>query len=279
MGVDHLSGWAIHTSLRIARGLGRSFHAISDRYTPALREVFEPLPLAEARAIGGRMEANRFTRHTMRGLARLVGWSYLRSLVEIRGADALKARGARGALVVSWHWGLGAALLVALARVGETGHVLRYSNDLEEPEFASIVTGDELKTRAQAVEAAVRSLRAGGVVVLFQDVYAPEEALPTRPIPLWSRVVRLPAGPASLARLGRADVYVGHAFWRGGSPPIRVDIEPPIAPPETADAEWAWAEELWRHFERAILLDPGELWPVSLQFIERSPHRTAPDGL
>jgi lauroyl/myristoyl acyltransferase len=213
----------------------------------------------------------------MRALARLLGWSYLRNLVEIYGEDALKARGARGALVVSWHWGLGAALLAALGRIGETGLVLRYRDDLEAPVFASIVTGDELKTRAQAVEAALRRLRAGGVVVIFQDVYGPEEALLTRPLPLWSRDVRLPAGPASLARLGRADVYVAHAFWRGGSPPIRVEIAPPIAPPGTADGEWAWTEDLGRRFERAILLDPGELWPVSLRFIERSPRRTAPD--
>ncbi len=251
----------------------------SGRYQADLATVFPDLSGRELRSAARDVQANRFTRGAMRGLAASIGWEFLPDLVEVSGGESLVDARSRGpVIVVAWHAGIGAAVLAGLERLGQSGVVVRQRRAKPVLGFSNVVvSGASLSSRTAAFLGALKHVRAGGLVVFFIDA-VPFDPRLERSIAFLDRRLELPRGPAALQRLTGAPLFHAEACWTGaaGTPFLArfEDLTPlleMIQPAGAGDDERLRIELIARHFETRLRERPGDLWPVSLRQLATAP--------
>lgn len=267
--------WWLVATRAIARAATRS----SGRYQADLATVFPDLSRPELRSAARDVQANRFTRGAMRGLAASIGWEFLPDLVEVCGGASLVDARSRGpVIVVAWHAGIGAAVLAGLERLGQSGVVVRQRRVKPVLGFSTVVVlGASLSSRTAAFLGALKHVRAGGLVVFFIDA-VPFDPRLERSVPFLDRRIELPRGPAALQRLTGAPLFQAEACWTGANrTPFSArfeDLTPlleMVQPAGAGDDERLRIELIARHFETRLRARPGDLWPVSLRQLASAP--------
>jgi lauroyl/myristoyl acyltransferase len=207
----------------------------------------------------------------------------LPDVVDVRGGEALLAARERGpVVVVSWHSGIGEAVLAALHRLGQSGVLVRRRPGPSILGFAPLESGGTRLRDTSAFMGALKHAQAGGLVVLFIDTLPANSTAFDRSMVFLDRLVELPRGPAALERLAGASIFCVDANWAdGGGSPFLSRLEPLAPPPISRPAlsggdEGVSMEHLARHFETRLRDRPGELWPVSLRSLASAPRSPDP---
>ena len=200
-----------------------------------------------------------------------LGGDWLIRATRVSGEEPLVAlhKDGRPRLVVSWHAGVGAGLPAGLARLGQTGLLLREDGRPERFGLSHVRIGGGLANRAAAFQRAVRHLRGGGLVALYLDVdpWAPGAEPPHA---FLGRQVALPPGPAAMARLSGAAIIPVTPRWDAGR--VSFACHPPLAGAAGAagdDRSVTAALAAW--WERWLRRHPGDLWPTSVRRLLAAP--------
>ena len=287
----------VKAGLGLALGLAPLGFALTSRarLTRADRKIDDSLAVAFPafdRAERVRIASQISTHQAMAALVRRVrdqrGDAWLEALVTPRDATAFMAlrRTRRPTIVVSWHAGSSAGLITGLARLEREAAaaapdasapttpvssppplIVRFGPGRTPPGWAQVVADRDPVARGKALQVALKTLRAGGLVVLVLDAARLRAEPPHPNIPFLGRMVRTSPGPAWLARLSGATVVPALAVWRGSpSPHVDLAFGPAIGHPDVhaTDPDLAHTRAIYAWFEAAVRADPSTLWPKSL---------------
>jgi KDO2-lipid IV(A) lauroyltransferase len=251
-----------------AAGLAAIDRAVSVARREGLRENLDRLAAWGHPLAGGAADRARLERAIFRSYHR--GFLDYAAAGEARGPGALRIAGAerlyralaagRGAVVTAPHLGSWERAGLALARRGFRLHVVTGV------QFHAAVTAAErhrkerarisVSTPEEGFLPLLRTLRAGGIVVLLADGDVRTRSVPIR---FFGAPTPMPLGPANLAR--RAGAPIVHAYTiRDGDGDLVVFESVDAPDPRRAHAEdlARLTEGMARAMERAIAAHPAE---------------------
>lgn len=260
--------------LAFAGALGRAMHIVTGSPSPELIAGLMPggTVSPSLRAAARAASALRYQNRALISLIRRRG-SRVMDLLLDPGVDRAVRTIPRPAVLAVWHagpaFGIGAAvehagvpMLTIRRDAGPVNRGRRF--------VTSVSISGDFNRRFHAATLAVKQLRQGGIVAVAADG---EDGALLPPVPCLGRMVRLPRGPFSLARIagGVPIVPIVSRWNEKGLIELVVGQPLPATPSRGKDAELAFAAAAARWIEEYFLSNPGEIWLRTLRWLARWP--------